>query len=159
LNVSSVVTIVFEWMSFPSVSLVLLLVSLVHEIINKRNTWGWFYYFNSFRHYCDTASHILGSKWRFTYSIGNLSSSANVVDMRIVSRCGLQKVGSNHRNFRVNALFGGKKDNEQSGDKVSQVCFLLPSLLHMNIHTGLQICFLSIFSICWFFFFHHSHKR
>jgi DNA-binding YbaB/EbfC family protein len=37
--------------------------------------------------------------------------------MRIVSRCGLQKVGSNHRNFRVNALFGGKKDNEQSGDK------------------------------------------
>ncbi|KAK2358944.1 nucleoid-associated protein, chloroplastic [Trifolium repens] len=50
-------------------------------------------------------------------SLCNLSSSANVVDMRLVSRCGLQKVGSNHRNFRVNALFGGKKDNEQSGDK------------------------------------------
>ncbi|WJX96789.1 hypothetical protein P8452_77950 [Trifolium repens] len=50
-------------------------------------------------------------------SLCNLSSTANVVDMRLVSRCGLQKVGSNHRNFRVNALFGGKKDNEQSGDK------------------------------------------
>jgi hypothetical protein len=78
---------------------------------------------------------------RWVYSIGNLSSSANVVDMRIVSRCGLQKVGSHHRNFRVNALFGGKKDNEQSGDKVSQVCFLLPSMLHMNIHTESQIFF------------------
>ncbi|WJX91245.1 hypothetical protein P8452_73054 [Trifolium repens] len=50
-------------------------------------------------------------------SLCNLSSGANVVDMRLVSRSGLQKVGSNHRNFRVNALFGGKKDNEQGGDK------------------------------------------
>jgi hypothetical protein len=85
-------------------------------------------------------------------SLCNLSSGANVVDMRLVSRCGLQKVGSNHRNFRVNALFGGKKDNEQSGDKVSQVCFLLPSLLHMNIHTRSQNCFcIHIFYLFAFF--------
>lgn len=47
-----------------------------------------------------------------------LSSSANVLDMRLLSRCGRQKFGSGHRNFRVNALFGGKKDNnDKGGDK------------------------------------------
>lgn len=50
-------------------------------------------------------------------SLCKLSSSANVVDMRLVSRRGLQKVGSNHRNFRVHALFGGKKDNESGDNK------------------------------------------
>jgi len=65
-------------------------------------------------------------------SIGKLSSSANVVGMRLVSRRGLQKVGSNHRNFRVNALFGGKKDNESGDNKVSHLSFLLPSMLCMN---------------------------
>lgn len=65
-------------------------------------------------------------------SLGNLSSSANVVDMRLVSPRGLQKVGSNHRNFRVHALFGGKKDNESGDNKVSNLSFLLPSMLCMN---------------------------
>lgn len=50
-------------------------------------------------------------------SLCKLSSSANVVDMRLVSPRGLQKVGSNHRNFRVHALFGGKKDNESGDNK------------------------------------------
>ncbi|CAI8611363.1 unnamed protein product [Vicia faba] len=46
-------------------------------------------------------------------SLRKLSSSSNVVDMRLVSRRGLQKVGSGHRCFRVQALFGGgKEDNE-----------------------------------------------
>lgn len=50
-------------------------------------------------------------------SLCKLSSSANVVDMRLVSRRGLQKAGCNHRNFRVHALFGGKKDNESGDNK------------------------------------------
>lgn len=50
-------------------------------------------------------------------SLCKLSSSANIVDMRLVSRRGLQKVGSNRRNFRVHALFGGKKDNESGDNK------------------------------------------
>lgn len=52
--------------------------------------------------------------------------------MRLVSPRGLQKVGSNHRNFRVHALFGGKKDNESGDNKVSNLSFLLPSMLCMN---------------------------
>ncbi|CAK8564290.1 unnamed protein product [Lathyrus sativus] len=45
-------------------------------------------------------------------SLCKLSSSVNVVDMRLVSRRGLQKVGSGRKCFRVQALFGGKKDKE-----------------------------------------------
>ncbi|XP_058754353.1 nucleoid-associated protein At4g30620, chloroplastic [Vicia villosa] len=49
-------------------------------------------------------------------SLCKLSSSSNVVDMRLVSRRGQKKVGSGHRCFRVHALFGGgKKDNEGQG--------------------------------------------
>lgn len=70
-------------------------------------------------------------------STGKLSSSVNVVDMRLVSRRGLQKVGSGRRCFRVHALFGGKKDNE------GPVSFLFPSMLHMSIYLHRQqICIL-----------------
>jgi len=91
-------------------------------------------------------------------SIGKLSSSANVVDMRLVSRRGLQKAGCNHRNFRVHALFGGKKDNESGDNKVSHPSFLLPSMLLMNEYSD-RVTNLHLYpylpSVC---FFHHLHK-
>nr|XP_004507747.1 nucleoid-associated protein At4g30620, chloroplastic [Cicer arietinum] len=50
-----------------------------------------------------------------------LSSSANVVNMRRLSRPGLQKVGSDNRCFRVHALFGGKKDNNDAPSKAGML--------------------------------------
>ncbi|MED6107342.1 Nucleoid-associated protein, chloroplastic [Stylosanthes scabra] len=47
-----------------------------------------------------------------------LNSNANIVDMRILSRSGRQKVGLESRNFRVYALFGGgKKENDDKSDE------------------------------------------
>lgn len=59
--------------------------------------------------------------------------------MKIFSRGGRQNVGLDHRYFRVHALFGGKKENNDKSDdapsKVSQFSFLLPSTLLVNTRT------------------------
>ncbi|KAE9602358.1 hypothetical protein Lalb_Chr12g0198741 [Lupinus albus] len=63
----------------------------------------------------------------FSTSLCKLNSSANVVDMKVFSRSGCQKVGLHHKHFRVNALFGGKKENNDKSDdtpsKVNRVTF------------------------------------
>lgn len=69
-------------------------------------------------------------------STGKLSSSVNVVDMRLVSRRGLQKVGSGHRCFRVHALFGGKKDNEGPVSFSINVTYEYLFTLATNLHCG-----------------------
>nr|KYP54404.1 hypothetical protein KK1_000592 [Cajanus cajan] len=49
-------------------------------------------------------------------SLCQLNSSSNIVDMKILSRCGCRKVGHGQRCFRLYALFGGKKDNNGKSD-------------------------------------------
>ncbi|KAL5131599.1 Nucleoid-associated protein, chloroplastic [Glycine soja] len=57
-------------------------------------------------------------------SLCKLSFNSNIVDMKILSRCGCQKVGNDQRCFRLYALFGGKKDNSgKSDDAPSKVSF------------------------------------
>lgn len=95
------------------------------------------------------------------YSLGKLSSSANVVNMRRLSRPGLQKVGSDNRCFRVHALFGGKKDNNDAPSKVSQSSLYFSLMLYVNTHTGwwqFCICICISYLFAFFFFSHHSHK-
>ena len=86
------------------------------------------------------------------YSIGKLNSSPNLVDMKILSRFGRQKVGPDHRNFRVYALFGGKKENNDKSDdapsKVSQVSFLLLSMLNVNMHRVTNLLLNTYFLLC-----------
>ncbi|KAK2408143.1 Phospholipid/glycerol acyltransferase family protein [Trifolium repens] len=47
-------------------------------------------------------------------SIGNLNSSSNMVDMKILLRRSYKKVGHDQRCFRVYALIGGRKDNNNN---------------------------------------------
>ncbi|KAE9601724.1 hypothetical protein Lal_00040652 [Lupinus albus] len=47
----------------------------------------------------------------FSNPLCKLNSSANIVDMKIFSGHGCQKLRLCHRYFRVHALFGGKKEN------------------------------------------------
>ena len=51
------------------------------------------------------------------YFVGNLNSSANIVDMKVLSRCGGKKIGTDFRSFRVYSLFGGKKDDNENSDE------------------------------------------
>ncbi|RYR76851.1 hypothetical protein Ahy_A01g001379 [Arachis hypogaea] len=45
-----------------------------------------------------------------------LNSNANILNMKILCRSGRQQVGPASRNFRVYALFGGKKENDDKSD-------------------------------------------
>ncbi|KAF7806539.1 nucleoid-associated protein [Senna tora] len=55
----------------------------------------------------------------------NLNSSANIVDMKILSRSDHRRVGTEqNRCFRVYGLFGGKKDNEKGDDAPSKAGIL-----------------------------------
>jgi hypothetical protein len=58
------------------------------------------------------------------YYLGNLNSSSNIVDMKILSRRSYKKVGHDQRCFRLYALIGGRKDinNDKSYDAPSKVC-------------------------------------
>ncbi|WVY99959.1 hypothetical protein V8G54_026029 [Vigna mungo] len=49
-------------------------------------------------------------------SLCKLSSCSNIVDLKIISRCGCRKVGHGQRGFQLYALFGGKKDNNGKSD-------------------------------------------
>ncbi|XP_019463223.1 PREDICTED: nucleoid-associated protein At4g30620, chloroplastic-like [Lupinus angustifolius] len=64
-------------------------------------------------------------------SICKLKSSANIVDMKIFSRSGCQKVGLNHRYFRVHALFGGKKENNDKSDDAPSKAGMLGNMQNL----------------------------
>lgn len=81
---------------------------------------------------------------RWLYYIGNLNSSANFVDMKILSRSDHRRVGpEQHRCLRVYGLFGGKKDNNEKSDdapsKVSQYSLLFLSMLSVNINFNILL--------------------
>ncbi|KAI4344283.1 hypothetical protein L6164_011529 [Bauhinia variegata] len=61
----------------------------------------------------------------------NLNSNANVVDMKIESRCGRGKVGHGRRNLRVYSLFGGKKDNNGKSDDLSSKAGILGNMQNL----------------------------
>ncbi|KAI9117283.1 hypothetical protein K1719_011449 [Acacia pycnantha] len=63
------------------------------------------------------AKNDLKKLYPLSASLCNLNSSANFVDMKILSRSNPQKVGrEQHRCVRVYGLFGGKKDNNEKSD-------------------------------------------
>lgn len=53
------------------------------------------------------------------YFIGKLNSSSSIVDMKILPQSGSRKVGHGQRHLRLYGLFGGKKDGDDSPNKVS----------------------------------------
>ncbi|XP_061347476.1 nucleoid-associated protein At4g30620, chloroplastic-like [Gastrolobium bilobum] len=81
-------------------------------------------------------SNIHGtSEWKklcpLSTSLCKLNSSANVVDMRILSRCGSQKVGPDRRCFRVYGLFGGKKENNEKSDDAPSKAGILGNMQNL----------------------------
>jgi hypothetical protein len=52
----------------------------------------------------------------YYYYLGNLNSSSNIVDMKILSRRTCKKLGHYRRYFRLYGLFGGRKDNNDKSD-------------------------------------------
>ncbi|CAL0307064.1 unnamed protein product [Lupinus luteus] len=82
-------------------------------------------------------SHIHGSTERknlppFSTPLCKLYSSANVVDMKIFSRCrGCRKVGLHHKCFRVHALFGGKKENNDKSDDAPSKAGMLGNMQNL----------------------------
>ncbi|XP_054821878.1 nucleoid-associated protein At4g30620, chloroplastic-like [Prosopis cineraria] len=65
-------------------------------------------------------------------SLCNLNSSANFVDMKIVSRPDRRKVGhEQHRCLRVYGLFGGKKDNNEKSDDAPSKAGILGNMQNL----------------------------
>ncbi|KAH1221699.1 Nucleoid-associated protein, chloroplastic [Glycine max] len=60
-----------------------------------------------------------------------LSFNSNIVDMKILSRCGCQKVGNDQRCFRLYALFGGKKDNSGKSDDAPSKAGILGNMQNL----------------------------
>ncbi|OIW19485.1 hypothetical protein TanjilG_09505 [Lupinus angustifolius] len=67
----------------------------------------------------------------FSNPLCKLNSSANIVDMKIFSRRGCQKLRLHHRYFRVHALFGGKKENKDKGDDASSKVRILGNMQNL----------------------------
>ncbi|KAJ1433583.1 Nucleoid-associated protein YbaB/EbfC family [Sesbania bispinosa] len=81
-------------------------------------------------------SNVHGARERKTLypsstSLCKLNTRANVVDMRLLSRGGYQKVGRDHRHFRVYALFGGKKENNGKGDDAPSKAGILGNMQNL----------------------------
>ncbi|KAK7291948.1 hypothetical protein RIF29_07519 [Crotalaria pallida] len=64
-------------------------------------------------------------------SLCKLNSSANIVDMKIFSRGGRQNLGLHQRYFRVHALFGGKKDNNEKNDDAPSKAGILGNMQNL----------------------------
>ncbi|KAG5119557.1 hypothetical protein JHK82_033977 [Glycine max] len=64
-------------------------------------------------------------------SLCKLSFNSNIVDMKILSRCGCQKVGNDQRCFRLYALFGGKKDNSGKSDDAPSKAGILGNMQNL----------------------------
>ncbi|XP_027369191.1 nucleoid-associated protein At4g30620, chloroplastic-like [Abrus precatorius] len=64
-------------------------------------------------------------------SLCKLNSSANVVDMRILSQRGRKKFGPDRRNFRIYALFGGKKENNGKSDDAPSKAGILGNMQNL----------------------------
>ncbi|OIW18632.1 hypothetical protein TanjilG_13384 [Lupinus angustifolius] len=60
-----------------------------------------------------------------------LNSSANVVDMKIFSGRGCRKLGLDHKCFRVHALFGGKKGNNDKSDDTPSKAGMLGNMQNL----------------------------
>ncbi|XP_028192957.1 nucleoid-associated protein At4g30620, chloroplastic-like [Glycine soja] len=64
-------------------------------------------------------------------SLCKLSFNSNIVDMKILSRCGCLKVGNDQRCFRLYALFGGKKDNSGKSDDAPSKAGILGNMQNL----------------------------
>ncbi|KAK7329919.1 hypothetical protein VNO77_24101 [Canavalia gladiata] len=75
------------------------------------------------------------SEWKKPFplstSLFKLNSSANVVDMRTLSRHGSKRIGPDHRHFRIYALFGGKKENNEKSDDAPSKAGILGNMQNL----------------------------
>ncbi|KAI4335539.1 hypothetical protein L6164_014177 [Bauhinia variegata] len=117
----------------------------------KREQWNSSYYYHERKNLlyliqCKSMASILSltgqlskpngvNDWKklcpLSTSICNLNSSANVVDMKIGSRCGRGKVRLDHRNLQVYSLFGGKKDDNGKSDDASSKAGILGNMQNL----------------------------
>ncbi|KAK7265077.1 hypothetical protein RJT34_32693 [Clitoria ternatea] len=75
------------------------------------------------------------SEWKklspLSSSLIKQSSSANVVDMRVLSRRGHKRFGPDRGHFRIYALFGRKNENNDKGDDAPSKAGILGNMQNL----------------------------